>query len=69
VHAKQLDSLDSVYYCLDDLEIHTFGIAAVEIEARVLVFSTDNHLLDHLIDEMVALEYAKQAFWSTSTFE
>jgi putative Mg2+ transporter-C (MgtC) family protein len=67
--AKLSNFLDNMDYPIDDLEIHAFGDDAVEIEAKMLDVSIENHLLDHLIDEMVALEYVKQAFWSTSTSE
>jgi putative Mg2+ transporter-C (MgtC) family protein len=64
VLAKCLADID---YPVDDLDVHPFGAADVEIEAKMIATSIDNHLLDHVVQDMVKLEYVRQAFWTPST--
>ena len=59
--------LEDIDYPVDDLDVHPFGAGDVEIEAKMIATSIDNHLLDHVVQEMVKLEYVRQAFWTPST--
>ncbi len=61
--------LNSIEYPIDDLDVHAFGTNDVEIEAKMFAISIDNHLLDHVVEEMTKLEYVSQAFWTPSTSE
>jgi putative Mg2+ transporter-C (MgtC) family protein len=61
--------LDEIEYPVDDLDVHAFGSSDVEIEAKMIATSIDNHLLDHVVEEMTKLEYVSQAFWTPSTSE
>ena len=61
--------LNSIEYPIDDLDVHAFGSNDVEIEAKMFAISIDNHLLDHVVEEMTKLEYVSQAFWTPSTSE
>lgn len=63
------EHLEKIAYPIDDLDVHAFGETDVEIEARMIATSIDNHLLDHVVDEMVKLDYVSQAFWTPSTSE
>ena len=67
--SKLTHYLQNIDYPVDDLDIHAFGDGDIEIEAKMIATSIDNHLLDHVVKEMIALEYVKQAFWSPSTSE
>ena len=58
--------LNSIEYPIDDLDVHAFGSNDVEIEAKMFAISIDNHLLDHVVEEMTKLEYVSQAFWTPS---
>ncbi len=59
--------LDDIAYPVDDLDVHPFGASDVEIEAKMIATSIENHLLDHVVQEMVKLEYVRQVFWTPST--
>ena len=61
--------LNSIEYPIDDLDVHAFGTNDVEIEAKMFAISIDNHLLDHVVEEMTKLEDVSQAFWTPSTSE
>ena len=61
--------LTSIEYPIDDLDVHAFGTNDVEIEAKMFAVSIDNHLLDHVVEEMTKLAYVSQAFWTPSTTE
>ena len=61
--------LDDIAYPVDDLDVHPFGASDVEIEAKMIATSIENHLLDHVVQEMVKLEYVRQVFWTPSTSE
>jgi len=59
--SKHLDSIDCP---VDDLNVHPFGDNDVEIEAKMVATSIDNHLLDHVVDEMTKLDFVRQSFWT-----
>ncbi len=59
--------LDSIECQADDLNVHPFGDNDVEIEAKMIATSIDNQLLDHVVDEMIKLDYVRQSFWTPST--
>lgn len=61
--------LNEIAYLVDDLDIHSFGNNEVEIEAKMIATNIDNHLLDHVVHEMVKLDFVSQAFWTPSTSE
>ena len=69
IMSNLLKLLNEIQYPIDDLDIKTFGTNDVEIEAKMIATSMDNHLLDHVIDEMLKSEHVSQAFWTPSTSE
>jgi putative Mg2+ transporter-C (MgtC) family protein len=69
IMSNLLKLLNEIQYPIDDLDIKTFGTNDVEIEAKMIATSMDNHLLDLVIDEMLKSDHVSQAFWTPSTSE
>ncbi|WP_281971161.1 MULTISPECIES: MgtC/SapB family protein [unclassified Polynucleobacter] len=69
IMSNLLKLLNEIQYPIDDLDITTFGSNDIEIEAKMISTSMDNHLLDHVVEEMLKSEHVRQAFWTPSTTE
>lgn len=74
--AKQREALSRLEQALEaaefptrDLNVHAFGVDAVEIEAVLSSTSVDGEQLDLVIEQLSALDCITQAFWSPSTTE
>jgi len=61
------EALDAAEHPTQDLNIHSFGEDAVEIEAVLASTSVDGEQLDALVAQLATAECIVQAFWSPST--